>query len=84
MMNIWQLQDAKNKLSEVIEDALTEGPQLITRRGKEVAIVLSYQEYQRLTSTDESLYEFFRRSPLVGVELDLSRDKSPIPDRFGV
>lgn len=81
-MRTWQLQEAKNKLSEVIDDALTEGPQLITRRGREVVIVLAYPEYQRLTGADESLYEFFRRSPLVGVELDLSRDESPIPDRF--
>lgn len=81
-MQSWQLQEAKNKLSEVIDDALTEGPQLITRRGREVAIVLSFSEYQRLTGSDESLYAFFRRSPLVGVELDLSRDESPIPDRF--
>ncbi len=81
-MQTWQLQEAKNKLSEVIDDALTEGPQLITRRGEEVAIVLSYSEYQRLTGTNESLYDFFRRSPLVGVELDLSRDKDDVPDRF--
>ena len=83
-MQTWQLQEAKNKLSEVIDDALTEGPQLITRRGEEVVIVLAYPEYQRLTGTDESLYEFFRRSPLVGMELDLSRDEDEIPDRFAL
>lgn len=81
-MHRWQLQEAKNKLSAVIEDALTDGPQLITRRGEEVVIVLAYEEYQRLTNSDESLYEFFRRSPLVGIEIDLDRDESLIPDRF--
>lgn len=81
-MRAWQLQEAKNKLSQVIDESLAEGPQVITRHGQPVAIVLAYKEYERLTNGDESLYEFFRASPLVGVELDLVRDESPIPDRF--
>lgn len=81
-MQSWQLQEAKNKLSQVIDDALTGEPQVITRRGEEVVIVLAYTEYQRLTGADESLVDFFRRSPLVGADLEFSRDDSPIPDRF--
>ena len=81
-MQSWQLQEAKNKLSRVIDDALTIGPQLITRRGEEVVIVLSYSDYQKLTGNGESLYDFLMRSPLVGSDLDISRDNSPIPDRF--
>lgn len=81
-MQSWQLQEAKNKLSQVIDDALAGEPQVITRRGEEVVIVLAYSEYHRLTGADESLVDFFRRSPLVGVELDLSRDDTPIPDRL--
>lgn len=81
-MQSWQLQEAKNKLSRVIDDALAIGPQLITRRGEEVVIVLSYSDYQKLTGNGESLYDFLMRSPLVGSDLDLSRDNSPIPDRF--
>ena len=81
-MNRWSLREAKNKLRAVVEEALTVGPQLITRRGKEVVIVLAYEEYQRLTGGDESLYEFFRRSPLVGVEINLERDQAQMPDRF--
>lgn len=81
-MQSWQLQEAKNKLSRVIDDALAIGPQLITRRGEEVAIVLAYSDYQKLTGNGESLYDFLMRSPLVGSDLDLSRDNSPIPDRF--
>ena len=81
-MQSWQLQEAKNKLSQVIDDALTGEPQVITRRGEEVVIVLAYSEYQRLTGTDESLVDFFRRSPLVGIDVEFGRDDSPIPDRF--
>jgi len=41
---VWQIQEAKNKLSEVIDRALDQGPQIITRRGVEAVIVLSYPE----------------------------------------
>jgi prevent-host-death family protein len=40
----WQLQEAKNKLSKVIDDARTSGPQSITVRGKETAVVLSAED----------------------------------------
>ncbi len=81
-MHTWQLQEAKNKLSRLIDEVLSEGPQIITRHGEEVVIVLAYPEYRRLTGGNESLYDFLSNSPLAGVELDLSRDSSPIPDRF--
>jgi prevent-host-death family protein len=76
MESVWQLQEAKNKLSEVIDAALEHGPQIITRRGVETAIVLSYEEYRKLLVNQKKLSEFFRESPLVGVELDLTRDTS--------
>ncbi len=62
----WQLQEAKNKLSEVINLALTEGPQLITRRGEKTAVLLSYQDYEKLCKAQGRLSEFFRESPLSG------------------
>ncbi|MCS7061989.1 MAG: type II toxin-antitoxin system Phd/YefM family antitoxin [Anaerolineae bacterium] len=76
----WQLQEAKNKFSEVVEAALTEGPQVITRRGMETAIVLSYADYRKLLLARKKLSDFFRESPLVGVELDLTRDSGPARD----
>ena len=83
-MHNWQLQEAKNKLSQVIAEAAAVGPQVITRHGREVAIVLSMSEYHRLTARQESLVDFFRNSPLVGVALDLTRDNSPIRDAFTI
>jgi prevent-host-death family protein len=76
MGHTWQIQEAKNKLSEVLKDAVTEGPQIITRHGEQVAVVLSYEDYARLVKPDMDLVTFFRSSPLVGVELDLERDQS--------
>ncbi|HEY3341148.1 MAG TPA: type II toxin-antitoxin system Phd/YefM family antitoxin [Anaerolineae bacterium] len=80
MGSIWQLQEAKNKFSEVVEAALKDGPQVITKRGVETAIVLSYEEYRKMLLNQKKLTEFFRESPLVGIELDLTRDSSPLRD----
>ena len=51
-MTQWQLQDAKNKFSEVVEKALQEGPQVVTRRGVKTVIILSVKDYQKLKMTD--------------------------------
>lgn len=80
MARVWQLQEAKNKLSEVIEEAIRHGPQVITKHGVETAIVLSYAEYRRMLLARKKLSEFFRQSPLVGVDLDLARDAGPARD----
>jgi antitoxin Phd len=72
----WQLQEAKNKLSRVVQDAMDEGPQIITKHGVEVAIVISCAEYQKMIASRGKLSTFFQDSPLAGVELDLARDKS--------
>lgn len=74
----WQLQTAKAKFSEVFRLARTEGPQRITRRGKEGVVMISDELYERLTFKSrqpKSIVEFFRQSPLVGIELDLERDQ---------
>jgi antitoxin Phd len=81
MKRVWQLQEAKSKFSEVVEKALAQGPQVITRRGVEAVIVLSCAEYRKLTAAKKGLSEFFRQSPLVGSELDLGRDRGDVrPD----
>ena len=49
---IWQLQTAKQKLSEVVDRAVAEGPQTISRHGRETAVVVSVQDYRRLTGDD--------------------------------
>jgi len=83
-MSTWQLQEAKNRLSHVVDEAVAGTPQIITRHGEEVAIVLSVAEYRRLTISREPLLDFFRNSPLVGLELDLRRDPSSIRDEFRI
>jgi antitoxin Phd len=77
MARIWQIQEAKNKLSEVVEEAIQHGPQVISRRGAEIAVVLSYEEYLTLKKSKTNLAQFFLESPLRGSGLDLKRDRRP-------
>ncbi|NCO33983.1 MAG: prevent-host-death protein [Armatimonadetes bacterium CG2_30_59_28] len=75
MTNVWQLQTAKNRFSELVERALTSGPQIVTRRGKEVVVVLPAEEWKRLQRPKQSLVEFFQKSPLREVEVNLERSQ---------
>ena len=74
MKTTWALQDAKNRFSELVDHAVQDGPQIVTRRGKETVVVLSVQDFRKLSAAEGSLVTFFRQSPLVGTELDLARD----------
>lgn len=77
-MQVWQMQEAKARLSEVVKRAENEGPQDITLHGRSVAVMLSRSEFDRLAGTGESLVAFMRRSPLFGSdEVKIERDKSP-------
>jgi prevent-host-death family protein len=78
MKHVWQLQEAKNKLSEVVDEASHHGPQVITRRGVEVAVILSYADYRKITGSQRRLSDFFRESPLAKVEIDLGRDRGAL------
>lgn len=75
MKTTWSLQDAKNRFSEVVELALHKGPQRVTRRGKDAVVVLSAADYRKIHQPQNSLTEFFRKSPLHGVKLDLKRSR---------
>ncbi len=76
----WQLQEAKNRFSEVVRKASEEGPQTVTKHGKDSVVVLSAEDYRLLEQPKTSLVEFFQKSPLSKVELDFTRDKSPSRD----
>ncbi|MCJ7520536.1 MAG: type II toxin-antitoxin system Phd/YefM family antitoxin [Anaerolineaceae bacterium] len=75
MNNLWQLQDAKSRFSELVERVLTNGVQIVTRRGKKTVVLLSVEEYQRLTRSAGSLSQFLINSPLAGSELAIERSK---------
>lgn len=64
----WQLQEAKQRFSEVVRRTLTEGPQAVTRRGEEVVVVVPAEEYRRLTGDRPEFKEFLMGAP-EGLEL---------------
>lgn len=68
----WQLQTAKAKFSELVQKAIDEGPQTVTRHGKEAMVVLSIEEYAKLREREPSLKQVLMSGP--EGELDLERE----------
>lgn len=68
-MASWALQDAKNKLSEVVQRAGSEGPQELTVRGKRTAVVISAAEYDKLIGPRQSFVDALLSGPDWGDEL---------------
>lgn len=73
MKSTWQLQQAKNQLSLLVEDALTKGPQTITRHGEPVVVVVSVKDFQQARKPRTKLSEFLADSPAKGLGIDLAR-----------
>lgn len=78
-MTRWKLEDAKNQFSRLVQAALDEGPQLVTRRGEEAVVVLSFKQFRKLAERRRNLVEFMRNSPLADAlaagELALERSR---------
>ena len=68
--------EASNKLSELIAAAGAGEPQIITKNGVGTAVLISYEDYRRLTARHKSFVEFLRESPLPDSEIDLARSKA--------
>ncbi len=75
MKNTWQLQDAKNRFSNLVKEAQQSGPQIVTKRGEEAVVVLSIDDFRKLTRPSNNLVAFFKNSPLSGMNLKIQRDK---------
>lgn len=75
-MHVWQLQEAKAKLTQLVNEAKLE-PQIISRRGVKETVVISFKKYQELVGKKEDIVSFFRKSPLNALDLDFKRDSLP-------
>jgi prevent-host-death family protein len=71
----WKLQDAKARLSELIERAMQGHPQRISRRGKDAVVVIRVTDFEAATKPKESLVEFFAQSPHRDIEVAVTRRK---------
>jgi prevent-host-death family protein len=71
----WALQDAKARFSKLVNQALSEGPQHITRHGLPAVVVLAEKDYAAMIADKRNLVDFLAQSPLKGVELGDLRDR---------
>ncbi|MCB9139174.1 MAG: type II toxin-antitoxin system Phd/YefM family antitoxin [Caldilineaceae bacterium] len=75
MNKAWKLQDAKAKFSQVVENALKIGPQFVTRHGQDAVVIVSTEEYVRITSEKPTLKEFLLSIPKLDEDVDFERQK---------
>ncbi|MBB5784087.1 type II toxin-antitoxin system Phd/YefM family antitoxin [Nonomuraea jabiensis] len=75
-MTRWQLQEAKQHFSEVVRKAHDEGPQIVTKHGKDVVVILDMEEYRRLKGKQPDFKEFLLSEPDWPDDLEFERDKS--------
>jgi antitoxin Phd len=75
-MHTWQLQEAKSRFSELVDLTLSEGPQLVTRRGAEAVVVIAAPEYRKLLGAS-SLLAVLNNAPR-GEALDVERSREPV------
>ncbi|MGN6240950.1 MAG: type II toxin-antitoxin system Phd/YefM family antitoxin [Cellulosimicrobium cellulans] len=74
----WQVQDAKQRLSEVLREA-ENGPQVITRHGKEIAVVVGIDLYHELAGFRGELADYLLQAPTTD-DLEIVRDRTPMPE----
>jgi prevent-host-death family protein len=72
----WQLQEAKQRFSELVRTAHDNGPQVVTRHGEEVAVVVAIDDYRRMTGRVPDFKDFLLSGPDLS-ELDLERSPEP-------
>jgi prevent-host-death family protein len=72
----WQIQQVKDRLSEVVDLALAEGPQTITRHGKKVAVIVSVEDFEkrRRAGARGTVLPFLRKLRLGQLDVERSRD----------
>lgn len=75
----WTLADARERFSELIKRALSEGPQRVHRRGDDAVVVMAEDEYERLKGAKVDFKQFLLEGPDLDL-LDLSRDRNPLRD----
>jgi len=76
MQYTWQLQEAKNRFSEVVEEAIQHGPQTVTRHGREAVVIVSYDDFIKLKPKDTNLLKALQVPEEYRVDLDVNRSQS--------
>ena len=72
----WALQDAKSRFSSVVNKACESGPQIVTRRGQPVVVMISYADYEKIDPSRETAIDVLLGGPKVDGGLKIERDRS--------
>lgn len=70
----WQIETAPSEFPKLVEKALSAGPQIVTRQGEDAVVVLSVDEYRRLTEGGPSFKQLLASAPLDDIDLERSAD----------
>lgn len=73
--NTWQLQEAKSKFSQLVDNAMHHRPQFVTKHGDNAVVIISFEEYTKFIKPKDDLVTFLRNSPLADSDLDFTRNK---------
>ena len=73
--NTWQLQDAKSKFSQLVDNAMRHEPQIVTKHGNNAVVVISFEDYLKFIKPQDNIVSFLRNSPLMELDLDMNRSK---------
>lgn len=76
-MKTWKLPEAKSKFNQLVDSAMNSSPQIITKRGKNAVVVISYKDYEKFIKHEQGIVGFFQNSPLTNIALDLKRGGDP-------
>ena len=72
--NTWQLQDAKSKFSQLVDKAMRNTPQFVTKHGNNAVVVMSFEDYKKITKPKNDLVSFLRNSPLAEANIEITRN----------
>ena len=71
----WQLQEAKSRFSELVNEVVEDGYHTVTKNGHPVVVIISYEEFEKIRKPKNTLGEFFAESPFSTFSLDVERDR---------
>ena len=80
-MGTWQLQEAKARFSEVVQSTLEKGPQIITRRGVNTAVIVPFADWERAQGSKRSLLEVLQSGPQYDLQIPprgQTRSRKPV------
>jgi len=72
---VWQLQEAKLQFYKLVNEVVKDGYHTITKNGEPIVVVVSKEEFERLSSQKKGIIDFFLEAPLPEIDLDIERKK---------